>query len=264
MSTAQEVKAMIEKQYGKGAILELGEPPCPFPVLSSGVATLDSALGGGWARSGIVEVYGAGTDEAMDRLMFRTIVAAQRSGGVAAYIDAEHWLDVEEARRVGVDVGRVLISQPDNGEQGLEIIETLVRSGTVELVVVDAVGSLLPIAVIAGDVADAGDGSSMGFTARMFSQALRKLAGVTERTNTLVLFLNRLCPRPFVGIPAAQTFGDARNSLKFYAKQRVELRASEQGMTAFVNKNKLAAPFRSALVEPACDLAPAEDRCPER
>lgn len=258
MTTAQEVKAMVERQYGKGAIVELGEEPRPFPALSSGVAALDAALGGGWTRSGVVEVYGADTGAAMDRLVFRTIVATQRGGGAAAYIDAEHWLDVCEARRLGVDTGRVLVSQPDSGEQGLEITETLVRSGAVELVVVDAVGSLLPVAVIAGDAAVPGEDPYMGATARMFSQGLRKLSSIAERTHTLVLFLNRLRPRPFLGLPPAQTFADARNSLKFYAKQRVELRATEQGVTAFVCKNKLAAPFKSAVVEPAEEPAGVE------
>jgi recombination protein RecA len=251
MTTAQEVKATIEKAYGKGAIVELGEPPRAFPALSSGVAGLDAALGGGWTRSGVVELYGADVDAAMDRLLFRTIVATQRGGGAVAYIDAEHWLDLGEARRLGVDVGRMLVSQPDSGEQALEIAETLVRSGAVELVVIDAVGSLLPVAAIAGDAVGSGEEPLLGHTARMFSQGLRKISGVAERTHTLVLFVNRLRPRPFLGTPSPQTYADARNSLKFYAKQRVELGRADGGVTAHVRKNKLAAPFKSALVEPA-------------
>jgi recombination protein RecA len=247
---AQEVMAAVEKQYGKGAILELGEPPRAFAALPCGIAGLDAALGGGWPRSGIVEVYGPDTTyAAMNRLALRTIVATQRGGGAAAFIDAEQGFDVCEARRLGVDVGRLLVSQPDSGEQALEIAETLVRSGAIELIVIDAVRSLVPAAVLAGD-ADSGDDPHLGLSARMLSQGMRRLSGVAERVQCLVLFLNRLTFRSVLAAPAPIPFANGCNSLKFYAKQRVDLRKEESGVIAHVRKNKLAAPFRSAAVDP--------------
>ncbi|GIX45835.1 MAG: protein RecA [Candidatus Tectimicrobiota bacterium] len=244
--------AQIEKQFGKGAIMRLGESQAlDIPVIPSGSLTLDAALGiGGIPRGRVTEIYGP---EASGKttLALHVIASAQRSGGEAAFIDAEHALDPAYARRLGVNIDNLLISQPDSGEQALEIADVLVRSGALDVIVIDSVAALVPQAEINGDMGD----PQMGLQARLMSQALRKLTGVIHKTNTCVIFINQIRQKigVFFGNPETTTGG---NALKFYASVRLDIRRVEAikvGQEVVGNrtrvkvvKNKLAPPFREA------------------
>ena len=245
--------SQIEKQYGKGAIMRLGDQPelVEVEVVESGSLALDAALGiGGFPKGRIIEIYGPeGAGKTMVSL--HAVREAQKRGGVAAFIDAEHALDVNFARRIGVDVDDLIISQPDSGEQALEIIDTLVRSTAFDIVVLDSVAALVPQAELAGDMGD----SHMGLHARLMSQALRKLAGSINRSHTCVIFINQLRTKIGVmfGNPETTTGGRA---LGFYASMRLDIRRiarikdgdTEIGSRTRVKvvKNKLAPPYRQA------------------
>lgn len=243
----------IEKQWGKGSIMKLGEAGSrlQIDVIPTGSLALDLALGvGGFPRGRIIEIYGP---EASGKttVALHTIAEAQKIGGVAAFIDAEHALDPARAEAIGVNLEELLISQPDTGEQGLEIVETLVRSGAIDVIVVDSVAALVPRAELEGDMGDA----SMGVQARLMSQALRKLTGAISKSRTIVIFTNQL--RQKIGV----MFGNPETTpgglaLKFYASVRIDLRkieAIKEGdlvigsrHRARLVKNKVAPPFRTA------------------
>jgi recombination protein RecA len=241
--------ASIEKQYGKGAIMRLGaQEAVPVEVIPSGSLSLDLALGvGGYPKGRIIEVYGP-ESSGKTTLALHAIAECQRSGGVAAFIDAEHALDVAYARKLGVNTEELLVSQPDFGEQALEIADTLVRSGAVDLIVVDSVAALVPKAEIEGEMGD----SHVGLQARLMSQALRKLTGSVHRSNTMLFFINQIRMKIGVmfGSPETTTGG---NALKFYASIRLDVRrvgAIKVGEQAIGNrtrvkvvKNKIAPPF---------------------
>ena len=246
----------IEKQFGRGSIMPLGDESIaePVSVLPSGSLALDLATGiGGYPRGRIVEVFGP---EASGKttLALHAIAEAQKAGGICAFIDAEHALDVAYARQVGVELEKLLVSQPDTGEQALDITEALVRSGAVDLIVVDSVAALVPRAEIEGEMGDA----HMGLQARLMSQALRKLTAVAHRTGTMLLFINQLRQKIGVtfGTPETTTGG---NALKFYASMRLDVRRIGQvkvgddlvgGRTRVkVVKNKCAPPFTEAEFE---------------
>jgi recombination protein RecA len=256
---AEKVRAMkmvigsIEKQFGKGAIMALGdeEDAEDIRVIPTGSLALDGAMGtGGYPRGRIIEIFGP-ESSGKTTLTLHAIREAQRSGGVAAFIDAEHAFDVCYARAIGVDTERLLVSQPDNGEQALEIAETLARSGTVDMVVIDSVAALTPKAEIEGDMGDA----HMGLQARLMSQALRKLTGVAHRSDTTLVFINQLRQKIGVvfGNPETTTGG---NALKFYASVRLDVRrigpvkVSDESIGSRtrvkVVKNKCAPPFKEA------------------
>ncbi|MGI6257323.1 MAG: recombinase RecA [Anaerovoracaceae bacterium] len=243
----------IQKQFGKGAVMKLGDDSLRMSVeaISTGSISLDLATGiGGIPRGRIVEIYGP-ESSGKTTLTLHVIAEAQKAGGKAAFIDAEHALDPEYARNLGVDVDELLVSQPDSGEQALEICEMLVRSGALDIVVVDSVAALVPKSEIEGSMGD----SHMALQARLMSQALRKMAGVINRSNCSVIFINQL--REKVGIvygnPEVTTGGRA---LKFYSSMRIEVRKTEtikQGdemlgnrTRAKVVKNKVAPPFKQA------------------
>ena len=241
----------IEKQFGKGSIMKLGEAhKVNVETVSTGSLSLDIALGGGIPKGRIIEVYGP-ESSGKTTLTLHAIAEVQRAGGTAAFIDAEHALDPAYAKRLGVDTDNLLISQPDNGEQALEIAETLVRSSAVDLVVVDSVAALVPRAEIEGDMGD----SHMGLQARLMSQALRKLTGIISRSNTTVIFINQIRMKIGVmfGNPETTTGG---NALKFYSSVRMDIRRIsqiKQGEEVIGNrtrvkvvKNKIAPPFRQA------------------
>ncbi|MBW3568714.1 recombinase RecA [Candidatus Parcubacteria bacterium] len=241
----------IEKQFGKGSIMKLGDAhKTNVETVSTGSLSLDIALGGGIPKGRIIEVYGP-ESSGKTTLTLHAIAEIQKNGGTAAFVDAEHALDPAYAKRVGVDVENLLISQPDNGEQALEIAETLVRSSAVDLVVIDSVAALVPRAEIEGDMGD----SHMGLQARLMSQALRKLTGVINRSNTTVIFINQIRMKIGVmfGNPETTTGG---NALKFYSSVRMDIRRIsqiKQGEEIVGNrtrvkvvKNKVAAPFRQA------------------
>ena len=244
----------IEKQFGKGAIMRLGEgesPTGPVAVIPTGSLGLDLALGcGGYPRGRVVEIYGP-ESSGKTTLALHAIAQVQAQGGVAAFIDAEHALDVTYARKLGVKTEDLLISQPDTGEQALEIVETLVRSGAVDLVVIDSVAALVPKAEIEGEMGD----QHMGLQARLMSQALRKLTAVVSRNGATVVFINQIRMKIGVifGSPETTTGG---NALKFYSSVRLDIRrigAVKDG-DAFIGnrtrvkvvKNKMAPPFREA------------------
>src|SRR5665213_613714 len=241
----------IEKQFGKGSIMKLGESTHSIvETVSTGCLSLDIALGGGFPKGRVVEIYGP-ESSGKTTVTLHAIAAVQRSGGTAAFIDAEHALDPEYARRIGVDVDNLLISQPDNGEQALEIVETLVRSNAVDIIVIDSVAALVPRAEIEGDMGD----SLPGLQARLMSQALRKLTGVISRSHTTVIFINQIRMKIGVmfGNPETTTGG---NALKFYSSVRMDIRRIgqiKQGESVIGNrtrvkvvKNKIAPPFREA------------------
>lgn len=243
--------ASIEKQFGKGSIMKLGGEKSLYenvPVYSTGALSLDIGLGiGGLPKGRIVEVYGP-ESSGKTTLALSTVAQAQKVGGSVAYVDAEHALDVAYARKLGVDVENMLISQPDTGEQALEIVETLVRSGAVDVLVVDSVAALTPRAEIEGEMGD----SHMGLQARLMSQALRKLTAAISRSQTLVIFINQIRMKIGVmfGNPETTTGG---NALKFYASVRLDVRrigAIQAGEEVVGNrtavkvvKNKMAPPF---------------------
>ena len=243
----------IEKQYGKGAIMKLGsaEVPADVPAISTGSLGLDLALGvGGFPRGRVIEIFGP---EASGKttLTLHAIAEAQKAGGIAAFIDAEHALDLGYAKKLGVQVDDLLVSQPDTGEQALEIAETLVRSGAVDVIVIDSVAALVPRAEIEGEMGDA----HMGLQARLMSQALRKLTAAISKSLTTVVFINQIRMKLGVmfGNPETTTGG---NALKFYSSVRLDIRRIEsikegQDVTGSrvrvkVVKNKMAPPFKQA------------------
>ena len=248
LGLAQE---QINKQFGDGAIRRLGDTrTVDVELISSGALSLDLALGGGYPRGRILEVFGP-ESSGKTTLTLHAIAEVQKHGGTAAFIDAEHALDPAYARRLGVDTDNLLVSQPDNGEQALEIVETLVRSNAVDIIVVDSVAALVPQAEIDGDMGD----SHMGLQARLMSQALRKLTGIINKSKTTVIFINQIRMKIGVmfGNPETTTGG---NALKFYASVRLDIRRTGQikdgeeitGSRTKVKvvKNKIAPPFRSA------------------
>ena len=243
----------IEKQFGKGSIMRLGgkDAIAPIPAISTGSISLDWALGvGGLPRGRVIEIFGP-ESSGKTTLALQTIAQAQKLGGVAAFIDAEHALDAQYAQKLGVDLDNLLVSQPDNGEQALEIAEVLIRSNGVDVVVVDSVAALVPRAEIEGEMGEA----QMGLQARLMSQALRKLTGVVSKSKTCLIFINQLREKIGVmfGNPETTTGGRA---LKFYSSVRVDIRrigAIKDGDTMVggrtrvkIVKNKVAPPFREA------------------
>ncbi|MCJ7641708.1 MAG: recombinase RecA [Desulfobacterales bacterium] len=243
--------SQIERQYGKGAIMKLGEGGMPgeMPTISTGSLSLDFALGvGGLPRGRVVEIFGP-ESSGKTTLALHVIAEAQKKGGIAAFIDAEHALDVHYAKKLGVNTDELLISQPDSGEQALEITEILVRSSAVDVIVIDSVAALVPKAEIEGEMGDA----HMGLQARLMSQALRKLTAIISKSHTIVVFVNQI--RMKIGImfgnPETTSGG---NALKFYASVRLDVRrmaAIKQGQDVIgsrtkvrVVKNKVAPPFR--------------------
>ena len=255
---AEKLKALqltmdkIEKSYGKGTVMKLGDAPVvSISSISSGSIGLDHALGiGGFPKGRIVEIYGP-ESSGKTTLAIHAIAEAQKAGGIAAFIDAEHAFDSSYARKLGVDIDNLLVSQPDNGEQALEITENLIRSGAIDIIVIDSVAALTPKSEIEGEMGD----SKMGLQARLMSQALRKLAGTISKTGSCCIFINQL--REKIGImfgnPETTTGG---NALKFYSSVRLDIRRISQikegdsvtGNRARVKvvKNKLAPPFRQA------------------
>ena len=241
----------IEKQFGKGSIMKLGEAhAAAVETIPTGALSLDIALGGGIPKGRVVEIYGP-ESSGKTTLTLHAIAEVQRAGGTAAFIDAEHALDPAYAKRIGVDTDNLLLSQPDNGEQALEITETLVRSNAVDLIVVDSVAALVPRSEIEGDMGD----SLPGLQARLMSQALRKLTGVINRSKATVVFINQIRMKIGVmfGNPETTTGG---NALKFYSSVRMDIRRIgqiKQGEEVIGNrtrvkvvKNKIAPPFRQA------------------
>ncbi len=250
--------AMIEKQFGAGSVMKLGERKhMNVEMNSSGSIALDEALGGGYAKGRIIEIYGP-ESSGKTTLTLHAIAEVQKAGGTAAFVDAEHALDPAYARNIGVDIDNLIVSQPDYGEQALEIVDALVRSGAVDLIVVDSVAALTPKAEIEGNMGD----SFMGLQARLMSQALRKVTGVIWKSNTTVIFINQIRMKIGVmfGNPETTTGG---NALKFYASQRLEIRKKEKlesgtgdDKEAFGNrvkvkivKNKVAPPFREVEID---------------
>jgi recombination protein RecA len=245
--------AQIEKSYGKGSIMRLGNRDVlvPVSVIPTGSISIDAALGvGGFPRGRVIEVYGPESG-GKTTLTLHVIAEAQKIGGIAAFIDAEHALDPTYARKLGVDVDNLLVSQPDNGEQALEIAEALIRSGGVDVVVVDSVAALVPKAELEGDMGD----PQMGLQARLMSQALRKLTAIVSKSRTCLIFINQIREKIGVmfGNPETTTGGRA---LKFYSSIRVDIRRIQSikdgdrvvgsRTRAKVVKNKVAAPFREA------------------
>ncbi|SDG16349.1 recombination protein RecA [Sinosporangium album] len=244
--------AQIERQFGKGSVMRLGEDArAPIEVIPTGAIALDVALGiGGLPRGRVVEIYGP-ESSGKTTVALHAVANAQRAGGIAAFVDAEHALDPEYARRLGVDTDALLVSQPDTGEQALEITDMLIRSGAIDIVVIDSVAALVPKAEIEGDMGD----SHVGLQARLMSQALRKLTGAISSTRTTAIFINQLREKVGVmfGSPETTTGGKA---LKFYASVRLDVRRIEtlkDGTEPVGNrtrvkvvKNKCAPPFRQA------------------
>jgi recombination protein RecA len=242
----------IEKDYGKGTVMKLGEQPkWEVSTIPSGSISMDHALGiGGYPRGRVVEIYGP-ESSGKTTLAIHAVAEAQKSGGIAAIIDAEHAFDRTYAKKLGVNVDTLLISQPDNGEQALEITDHLIRSGAIDVIVIDSVAALTPKAEIEGEMGD----SKMGLQARLMSQALRKLTANISKTNTCCIFINQLRDKIGVmfGNPETTTGG---NALKFYASVRVDVRritqlkdgeeATGNRVRAKIVKNKLAPPFRKA------------------
>lgn len=255
LKAAQSAIDQIKEKFGDGAIMKFNESRfVDVDTISTGSISLDIALGaGGVPRGRIIEIFGP---EASGKTTLTQHIAAevQKKGGIAAFIDAEHALDPDYAKKIGVDVDNLLISQPDTGEQALEILETLVRSNAVDLVVVDSVAALVPKAEIEGNMGD----SHMGLQARLMSQALRKLTGIVSKTKTVVIFINQIRHKigVFFGNPETTTGG---NALKFYSSVRIEIRRAaqiKQGDTVIGNrvkvkvvKNKVGAPFRTTTFD---------------
>ena len=256
---AEKLKALehaladLDKQYGKGAVMKLGEHAGAqdIPVIPTGCLTLDAALGvGGIPRGRIVEIYGP-ESSGKTTVALHIVAEAQKAGGIAAFVDAEHALDPAYARKLGVNIDELYVSQPDTGEQALEITEALVRSGALDVVVIDSVAALVPKAEIDGEMGD----SFVGLQARLMSQALRKLAGIINKTGCVAVFINQLREKVGVMYGNPETTPGGR-ALKFYASVRLDVRRGEQlknGATVVGNhtkvkvvKNKVAPPFRVA------------------
>ncbi|MBI9090328.1 MAG: recombinase RecA [Desulfobacterium sp.] len=247
----QTAMGQIERQFGKGSIMKLGAREIQaVPVIPTGSLALDKALGiGGFPKGRVIEIYGP-ESSGKTTLSLHAVAESQKQGGIAAFIDAEHALDVAYAKRLGVDCDELLVSQPDTGEQALEIADMLVRSGAVDIIIVDSVAALVPRAEIEGEMGD----SHMGLQARLMSQALRKLTATIGKTNTTLIFINQIRMKIGVvyGNPETTTGG---NALKFYASIRIEIRkaaAIKEGQDILGNrtkikvvKNKLAPPFKS-------------------
>ncbi|XOB66499.1 recombinase RecA [Deferribacteres bacterium DY0037] len=242
----------IEKDFGKGAVMRLGDKPVEkLPVIPSGILSLDIALGvGGFPRGRIIEIYGA-ESSGKTTIALHAIAEAQKLGGAAAFVDAEHALDPIYAKAIGVDTDNLIVSQPDSGEVALEITETLVRSGAIDIIVVDSVAALTPRAEIEGEMGD----SHMGLQARLMSQALRKLTSIVNKSKTTLVFINQTRSKIGVvyGNPETTTGG---NALKFYASMRLEIKKTQalkekeevvgnHGLAKVV-KNKVAPPFKTA------------------
>ena len=253
--TLDQVLADIEKQFGKGSVMKLGENEHRnIDVIPSGSLSLDINLGiGGYPKGRIIEIYGP---ESSGKTTFalHAIAEAQKAGVRAAFIDAEHALDPQYAAKIGVNIDDLLLSQPDNGEQALEICEALVRSGAISIIVIDSVAALVPQAEIEGEMGD----SHVGLQARLMSQALRKLSGVISKTNTIAIFINQLREKVGVMFGNPETTPGGR-ALKFYSSVRLEIRRSEQiknGTDVIGNKtnvkvvkNKMAPPFKNCVVD---------------
>ena len=258
MTSPDKLKALeaalgqIERSFGKGSVMKLGDNKAiEVEAISTGSLGLDIALGiGGLPKGRVVEIYGP-ESSGKTTLALHTIVEAQKKGGICAFVDVEHALDPVYARKLGVDVDNLFVSQPDGGEQALEITDTLVRSGSIDVIVIDSVAALVPKAELEGEMGD----PQMGAQARLMSQALRKITSSVSRSNTLIIFINQLRMKIGVmfGNPETTTGG---NALKFYASVRLDIRRSSQikegdevignHTTVKVVKNKLAAPFRVA------------------
>lgn len=251
----EKALAQIEKQYGKGSVMKLGDKPKQkLEAISSGSLYLDNALGiGGYPKGRIIEIYGP-ESSGKTTIALHAIAEAQKEGGYAAFIDVEHALDPLYAEKIGVNIDELILSQPDTGEQALEIVEALIRSGAVDLVVVDSVAALVPEAEIAGDMGD----SHVGLQARLMSQAMRKLSGIISKTNSVVIFINQI--REKVGI----IFGNPEvtpggRALKFYSSVRLEIRRGEtiklgadivgNKTKVKVVKNKVAPPFKQVEID---------------
>ncbi len=242
----------IERQFGKGSIMKLGSSPIlDVPVIPTGSLALDKALGiGGLPRGRVMEIYGP-ESSGKTTLALHAVAEAQKQGGIVAFVDAEHALDISYAKKLGVDCDELLVAQPDTGEQALEIVDMLVRSGAIDIIVIDSVAALVPRAEIEGEMGD----SHMGLQARLMSQALRKLAGTISKTMTLVIFINQIRMKIGVvfGNPETTTGG---NALKFYSSVRLDIRrtgAIKEGQEIVGNrtrvrvvKNKMAPPFKDA------------------
>ena len=249
----EQVLSQIEKQYGKGAIMKLGDSVADLTVdvIPSGCLTLDLALGiGGMPRGRIIEIYGP-ESSGKTTVALHVIAETQKMGGIAAFIDAEHALDPIYAAKLGVDLENLYVSQPDTGEQALDITDSLVRSSAVDLIVIDSVAALTPKAEIEGDMGD----SHVGLQARLMSQALRKLAGITNKSKTCVIFINQLREKVGVMFGSPETTPGGK-ALKFYSSIRIDVRKADtlkdaSGMIgnktrAKIVKNKLAPPFKTA------------------
>jgi recombination protein RecA len=247
--------SQIEKQFGKNTVMRLGDDTVqPVEAISTGSLTLDIALGiGGLPKGRIVEIYGP-ESSGKTTMTLQAIAQCQKAGGTCAFVDAEHALDPEYAKKLGVDIDNLLVSQPDNGEQALEIADMLVRSGAIDLIVIDSVAALTPKAEIEGEMGD----SHMGLQARLMSQALRKITGNAKRSNCMVIFINQIRMKIGVmfGSPETTTGG---NALKFYASVRLDIRrigSVKEGDEVVGNetkvkvvKNKMAPPFKEALFQ---------------
>lgn len=252
MKALESTLGNIEKNYGKGAIMKLGdEAVVNVETISTGSISLDHALGvGGVPRGRVIEIYGP-ESSGKTTLALHAIAEAQKAGGIAAFIDAEHAFDRLYAQKLGIDIENLLVSQPDNGEQALEIVDNLIRSGAIDIIVIDSVAALTPRSEIEGEMGD----SKMGLQARLMSQALRKLTSTISKTNTCCIFINQLREKIGVmfGNPETTTGG---NALKFYASVRIDIRRMQQikegenitgnRVRVKIVKNKVAPPFRKA------------------
>lgn len=255
MKALQLTIERLDKTYGKGSVMKLGDTPIEeLEVISTGSVGIDLAIGvGGFPRGRVVEIYGP-ESSGKTTLAIHAIAEAQKKGGIAAFIDAEHAFDITYAKRLGVDVENLLISQPDNGEQALEITENLIRSGAIDIIVIDSVAALTPKSEIEGEMGD----SKMGLHARLMSQALRKLTGTISKTRCVCIFINQLREKIGVmfGNPETTTGG---NALKFYASVRIDIRRIAQikdgdnilgnRVRVKVVKNKVAPPFHQAELD---------------